>query len=145
MGVLTAAVTTQESRPRAGRSSYVVVSGDTVYAGGFVGITAAGFLAPLADSVGMKFVGIALQTVVGDGTKECRVNENGDILKGAAVASAAQSSVNSLVYCETDNPADMDLTASTNIEAIGVVCRYGGSAGVADVKLFTPTEHEAKA
>jgi len=144
MAALSAAVTTQNSRPRAGRSSYVVVSGDTIYAGSLVGTNAAGFLVPWADTAANKFVGIALETVVGDGSLECRVNENGDILKGATVASAVQASVNSLVYCETDNPADLDLSASTNVDAIGIVIRYI-SAGVADVMLFTPTEHEAKA
>lgn len=144
MAALSAAVTTQESRPRAGRSSYVVVSGDTVYAGGLVGTNAAGFLVPWADTAGNKFVGVALQTIVGDGSLECRVNENGDFLSGATVASAVQASVNSLVYCETDNPADLDLSASTNVGPVGIVSRFI-SAGVADVVLFTPTEHEAKA
>ena len=141
MAALSAAVTTQETRPRAGRSSYVVVSGDTVYAGGFVGVNDAGFLVPWDDTANYEFVGIALQTVTGDGTLECRVNEKGDILKGAAVASAAQGSVGELVYCETDNPADLDLTASTNVGPVGRVVRYGGTSGVADVELFTPAEH----
>jgi hypothetical protein len=141
MAALTASLRTLENRPRAGRSSYVVASGSTVYAWGFVGVNDAGFLVPWSDTANLEFVGIALQQVTGDGTLECRVNEHGDILTGAAVASAAQGSVGELVYCETDNPADMDLSASTNVGPIGRVVRYGGSSGVADVELFTPAEH----
>lgn len=148
MAVLTAATlgTSAQpiSRPRAGRSSYVVQPSDTVYAGGFVCINAGGYLAPLDDVAGSKFVGIALETVTGDGTLECRVNESGDILTGAAVATIARADVNALVYCATDNPGDMRLSATSNTGPIGIVKRYT-SSGIGDVGLFTPTEHEAKA
>ena len=53
---------------------------------------------------------------------------------------AAQSDVNSLVYTTTGNPADMTLTATTNLKAVGYVTRwYSGTK--CDVQLFTDAEH----
>lgn len=133
------------TEPRAGRGSYVVADATQLYAGSFVGINAAGYLDKWADTAGHKFVGILLEDVLGDTSAsppvEGRVDDSGVTLKDIPVATASQASVNSLVYCETDNPtADCDLSASTNVEAVGWLSRLTGS-GVGDVTLFTPEEH----
>lgn len=145
MATLTSGVT-HETSPRAGRASYVVADGVTIPAGCFVAIGAGGYLNHLADTSGYEFIGLALETVTGDVSAsppvECRVNIEGVTLKGATVASVAQANVGDLVYCESNNPADMDLSASANIDAVGYVSRYI-SSGVADVTLFTPAEHLA--
>jgi hypothetical protein len=126
-----------------------VLDATELFAGSLVGIDAAGFLTSWADTAGHEFQGILLEGVTGDATPatgqevpEGRVNTRGDTLKGATVASAVQGSVNSLVYASTDNPADFVLTATLNVGAVGWVSRFV-SAGVADVTLFTPSEHLA--
>lgn len=151
-----------ETRPRAGRRSYVIGDGLTLYVGGFAGVNAAGYLAPWADTVGHEFQGLILdgdrrggKGIQADGTlhpilgeisdtppPEARVDCSGVMMLSVPVASAAQANVNSLVYCETDNPADCDLTASVNVAAIAWGHRYV-SSGVMDITLFTPEEHLA--
>lgn len=128
--------------------SFVVKNATTIYAGALVGTDANGFLDHWDDVAGHKFEGVLLEAVVGDTSAtppvEGRVDLSGDTLTSATVASAAQNSVNSLVYCPDDNVANLALSASTNVGPIGRVVRYV-SSGVADVELFTPAEHEAKA
>lgn len=143
MAAITSSVT-HETSPRAGRASYVVSNGVTIPAGALVALGAGGYLTNLTDTLGYEFVGIALETVTGNTSVspavECRVNIEGLTLKGVAVASLTQANVGDLVYCESNNVADMDLTASTNLDAVGYVSRFI-SAGLGDVTLFTPAEH----
>lgn len=145
MGALTANLIS-ETKPRGGRNSYVVKDGVTIYAGSLVNIDADGYMDKHADTADLRFIGIALTTVTGDTdaspATEIRVDESGVTLMKATVASAVQASVNSLVHCITDNPADLTLVAGSNIKAVGVVTRFH-EAGIADVELFTPTEHQA--
>lgn len=138
--------TIHETRPRAGRDSYTVDDGVTLYAGALVGVDASGYLDKWADTVGHEFQGILLEGAVGDTSAsppvEGRVDTSGVTLPNVAVASAVQGSVNALVYSSTDNPADFVLSATTNVAAVGWVKRFR-SAGFADVTLFTPEEHLA--
>ena len=134
--------TTHETRPRGGVRSYTVLSGATLFAGSLVGADAAGFLAKWADTVGHEFQGLLLAGAVGDGTVKGRVDCSGKTIMEATVGSLVQASVNALVYCATDNPADFSLSAATNVNAVGWVSRYN-SAGVGEVTLFTPEEHLA--
>lgn len=135
-----------ETTPRAGVGSYVATNGVTFYAGGLVGITAAGYLGKWADVAGMKFLGVLLEGVVGNTSasppKEGHVDESGATLLSVTVASVAQADVNALVYGTSDNSADLSLVAGSNTNAIGWVKRFI-SSGVADVQLFTPAEYQA--
>lgn len=134
------------TKPRAGRNSYVVKNGVQIFAGSLVNIDAAGYLDKHADTSGHRFIGIALAGATGDTSAssppEVRVNQEGFTLLKATVASAVQASVNSQVHCTTDNPADLTMVAGSNIKAVGVVTRFH-SAGVADVELFSPMEHQS--
>lgn len=127
-----------------GVRSFVINNGTAVYAGGLVGTNAAGYLAPWADTAGHKFEGLCLAGATGNTSAtpptETHVDQTGPVIKSATVASLTQADVNSLVYCASDNPADFSLAASTNVKAVGFVCRYI-SSGVGDVQLFTPAEH----
>lgn len=129
-----------------GRARFTVANTVQLYAGSIVGTNAAGYAALWADTAGHQFAGIALEAALGDTSAsppvEVMLDTSGPIVEDVAVASAVQGSVNSLVYCTTDNLADCTLSAGTNVEAIGYVHRFK-SAGVADVCLFTPTEHLA--
>lgn len=130
-------------RPRGARS-YVVKNGVTLYAGALVGTDANGYLDKWLDTAGLKFEGILKEGCVGDTSAtpkvEGKVDTSGPVLLSAAVAGATtQASVNAPVFCASDNPADMTLTATTNVAAIGKVVRWISSA-VCDVELFQPAE-----
>lgn len=133
-----------KTQPRAGRDSYVVKNATTLYAGALVGTDANGFLDKWADTTGLKFAGVLLANVVGNTSAspkvEGRVNSEGLYLRNLTLANAAQADVNSLVYCTSDNIADITLSAATNVKAIGWVVRLV-SSGVVDIQLFTPAEH----
>ena len=133
-----------ETTVRAGIGSYIAANGVTFYAGGLVGINAAGYLAKWADTAGHKFLGLLLEGVVGNTSaspkKEGRVDESGTTLTGVTISGAAQSDVNAPVYCTSDNAADLSLTPTDNVRAIGWVSRYVTTDTV-DVTLFTPEEY----
>ncbi len=144
--------TTHETRNR-GRDSYTLDDGITFFAGGLVGTDSAGFLVKWANVVGHRFEGLLLDgdrdnniALIGDISAtpptEGRVDTSGLIIKNATVGSLVQASVNSLVFCTTDNPADFQLATTSNVDAIGRVRRFI-SAGVGDVVLLTPEEHAA--
>lgn len=136
--------TTHETLPRAGRRAFVIEDAVELFAGSFVGINAGGYLEGWEDTAGWTFVGLLLEGDTGDTSATPppagKVDCSGPTLVAAAVASVADTDMGALVYCETDNPADMDLTASTNVKAVGWVSRFY-SAGIADVTLFTPEEY----
>ena len=136
------------TRPTAGRDSFVIDDGVTLFRGSFVGVDASGYLDKWADTLDHKFMGILLDgdmrangtTIIGETSDtlppEGRVDTSGVTLLSATVASAVQGSVNSEVFCSTDNPADLTLVSTNNTGAIGFVKRYV-SAGVADVQLYS--------
>lgn len=141
MANLTAELTLPH-RPR-GTTSYVVANGVTVYAGSLVGTDLNGVLNKWDNVATTRFAGICQQTVVGNTGAtppvEARVNDTGVILKGVTVAGASSiATVNSPVYCQTDNVADLTVTAATS-KAIGFIVRYI-SGSINDVQLYTSAE-----
>lgn len=145
-----------DTRPRAGRDSYTIENAVTLFRGSFVGVDAGGFLDLWADTAGHRFQGLlldgdasaavaapAITGATGDTPPtEGRVDTSGVTLNAATVASVAVTDNNALVYCITDNPADLTLTPSANVGPVGWVKRFI-STGIADVTLFTPEEAEA--
>jgi hypothetical protein len=96
----------------------------------------------ISDAAKFKFHGIALETVTGGatgGAVSVRVNTEGVVLRNVAVASSTIAGV--LVYCTTNNPADLTITAGAAIKPIGVITRWV-SATNCDVRLFTPAEFQ---
>jgi hypothetical protein len=141
MAALTAAQNLA-SRPRAGRHSFVVTSGSTVYAGTFVGTVATGGLQSYDNVATTRFCGIALETVTGNGTLQCRVNTEGVVITTTVAGATDLTSVNAPVYSQTNNPADCTTSAATS-PAIGIVIRWI-SGTTCDVQLYSLTESEAK-
>jgi hypothetical protein len=129
-----------KTAPSAGRLSFQ--AGETIYAGALVCIAAgSGLLTLCGVAVTDFFVGIALNGgVSGD---DIRVDISGVFLREVTVASAVQTSVMKPVWPANGNPEDIVLTDPAGILAIGFVSRFH-SAGIADVKLFTPAEHLAQ-
>lgn len=131
--------------PRGSSMSFIVATGVTLYAGSLVGLTAAGFLDNMADTAGLKFVGVMLETVTGDTTVtpnvEGRVDTSGVTLQNVAIAGTfVIGDLNSPIYATTGNPADCTKTATTNTKAVGWASRFR-AAGFGDIQLFTPAEH----
>lgn len=130
---------------RRGTRSYIVANTVQIYAGALVCTNAGGFLTNCADTAGNRFVGVALHDALGDTSAtpniEVQVDTSGLCIINTSVAgAAAQSDVNSLVYVGTSNPADLTLTATTNLKAVGYVTRwYSGT--LCDVQLFAEEEN----
>ena len=141
--------TIQKSSPRGGRESFVLTNALVVYAGSMLCMdTTTGLVIKPTDLATCKFLGYALEGKTGNTSAtpptEVRLNCEGETLKAQTIASfATQAKVGSLVYlASTDNPADFTTVAATNMKAVGIATRFI-SAGVGDVRLFTPAEHAA--
>ncbi len=140
MAVLGAEPGTLQHRPR-GSHSFIVKSGVKVYAHSLVGVDLDGWLIPYNNIATTRFAGICQETVTGNGTTiEARVDDSGVVLKNQTLAASSQATVNSLVYCTTDNPADLSLTAATS-RAVGFVVRFNGGTSN-DIELFTQAEQQ---
>lgn len=160
MTALAATPSTLKTAPR-GRGSHIVTNAVTVYPQGGVGITTAGRLSPWADTAGLLWRGICMGgttrnssanaggKVLGDTSAtppyEADVDESGRRLLAVPVAGAsAQTNVDDLVFCPTDNLyTDLSLTATVNVGPIGRIKRLN-SATSFDVELFTPNEYLAQ-
>ncbi len=134
-----------DHRPNSGSDSYEMTTSTTIYAHSFVGVTAGGFCVPWADTANYEFLGIAREGIatgasLGSPPERCKVDTSGPILKNVAVANTTQASVGEYVYCDTDNPADLDTAASTNVGPIGRVINFV-SASDCDVEILTPAVH----
>ena len=134
--------TVHESLPRAGVRPYVLKNSEVVYGGSLIGIDADGFAVKWSNAA-LSFAGVALAGATGNTSAspkvEVRVNTSGTTLRNATVASVAQTNLGDLVYCSTDNPADLVLTPTSAAPPVGKVVRYV-SSGVADVEVFASAD-----
>lgn len=135
---------------RAGRDSWPIADGVTLFPGALVGVNAAGYLDKWSDTAGMILAGILLagnpdvNPLTGSTSTtpnpEGRVNVNGDYIRDVPIATLTQAGVNSKVYCTTDNlEEDCTLTAASNVGEIGIVTRFR-SAGRGDIQLYSHSE-----
>lgn len=137
--------------PNAGRVAHPVVNGDTVYPGGLSGIAmATGMLTPWADTIGLRFRGLALdgqttsKEVEGDGTQvpanQMRVDESGVILRDVTVTgSSAATQHGDPVYCTTDNYMDATLTPTINVGPFARILRWK-TGTTCDIQVLTPEQ-----
>ena len=134
------AASTQRNMRDRNTQPFVVDSGVQVYSGSYVCINkATGELVLAADTVNFEWAGVATQTVLGDGTLECTVDISGKTLARVAVTGVTGlANVGDLVYVTDDDT--LTLTATTNIQAVGVVVRWHSST-TCDVALFAMHEH----
>ena len=137
MSNLTASVI-YETHPRAGVRSYLLKDAEAVYGGSLIGLDADGYAVKWSNAA-LQFLGMALEPATGNTSAtpktEVRVNTSGFTIKGAAVASVAQTNVGDYVYCSTDNAADLVLTPTLTAPPVGKVVRYV-TTNTADVELF---------
>lgn len=148
------AVSLVDARPESGVWSWKIRNGVTLYENMLVGIDAStGYLEPWADGSGDLFVGlltggdisdINTGVILGD-TSETppprgHVDTSGAILTKIAVGgSPAIANIGDLVYSPDSDPASITLTASGNVNPIGMVYDFDSASDVI-VKLFTPME-----
>lgn len=128
-----------------GVEAVIVLNAQTIYAGALVGINSAGFAANWDDTAGFVFGGTALAQATGDTSAspnvEIQLNTSGPIYaKVAVTGSTGQTDVGALCYASDENT--FDLSATTNVKAVGIVTRYY-SGTTCDVRLFTPAEYQA--
>lgn len=129
--------------PPAREKSYIVLSGEEVFANGLVGINADGYLVPWADTAGLKWRGLCQEYVLGDGVKRARVDVGGAYLFDVDVAGGSGiASLNDLVHCADDNVATLSTTAGASTRAIGFIDDRR-SNDLWTVRLFTPAEYAA--
>ena len=137
-----------ETKPRAGRRSYVVTNGTQLYAGALLGLLSTGYVGFWDDATDTRFLGLCLEDALGDTSAtppaEVRVDESGVTLVDITVAgSPTQASVGDPVYSADGNISSITLTATGRNHIIGYLSRYT-SATKQDVTLLTPTESLAQ-
>lgn len=146
-----------KTQPRAGRHSFPVANGVTVYAGQLVGIEG-GYANHWADGANDVFGGILLRgddpnhdgTLLGDTSAspipEVTIDCSGVTLMhlDSVGGTPTQAKVGDLVYCGTSNTDDITLDSSGRNHPIGWLSRYRSATDV-DVTLFTPEEMLAQA
>lgn len=130
-----------------GVGSIIALNGTTIYAGALVAIDANGFATNWADTSGfVGLAGTALAQAIGDTSAspnvEVSLNTSGPIYaKVAVTGSTGQTDVGAKCYATDENT--FNLSASTNVYAVGIVTRYY-SGTTCDVRLFTPAEYVAQ-
>jgi hypothetical protein len=127
---------------------YVVKTAEVIYDSALVGTDLNGDLIAMDDVATTIFAGVAEGgPVTGDDTATppvaATVRDNGVVLEGVDVAGVSdRASINQVVYCATDNIADLSLTPTTNTFPIGFLIGWRSNTDM-DVKLFTTAEYLA--
>lgn len=105
--------------------AYPVAGGTQIWKGALVCVNPAGYLVPASDSAGLRFIGVAFESVDNsggtNGAKRCRVIKRGTFVYHR-VGSFAQSDVGSPVYAISDNEvaknSNNNLVVGTVLELI---------------------------
>jgi len=149
-----------ETRPNSGRDAFIIADSVRLAPGTLVQLQA-GYANHWDDSGSNDvFLGIAIDgdnsgnaatddpsTWLGDTSgapnpdPEVHVDTSGVILMGldSIAGTPSQAQVGGLVYCGDSDTDSMDLQASGNTNAIGILWRFESTTDC-DVKLFTPAE-----
>lgn len=127
---------------------FVVKSGSTIPAGAFVSLytaTSTGYLDnhQVVTGNAMRFQGMAMEKVVGDGALTCAVNCTGIELRQVAVAGASTiADVGKPVYLLNNN--DLSTSAPAAGGKVGRIVKFYDATHF-DVKFYTPEEYAAEA
>lgn len=135
----------QRSSRRGETRAVLVKDGSTVLAGSLVGTDATGRLVRWADAAGMRFVGVAQNSVTGSASDPnnsiCTVGL-GQILRGVSLVDITTADANAALYCSTDNPADATTSPASNTGPVAIAANVPEN-GIADLELLLPTEYAA--
>lgn len=139
-----AALSSARTWPSRGNSSslaFTVKSGASILGGALVGIEAAsGHAKPWTDESGLRFAGIALESITGDGTRTVRV-EIGAVIERVSTPEVSADDTLVLVYCPTDNPGDVQIDPTSNTAPIALV-ELSRAGELCDLRLLTPAEYQ---
>lgn len=135
----------QKAETRSKTRAAIVSEDEVIYDSAFVGYDSNGDLVAWSDTSGLRWAGISEKgSVTGDQTvtpkKDAEVRRDGPVLVGVSVTSVNdEDDIGKVVYCATDNPADMTLAPTDLVGPIGRVIDYRSASDV-DVELFTQAE-----
>lgn len=136
----------QRVQERSKTRTFVVKTSEVIYDSALVGTDLNGDLVAWEDVATTVFAGIAEGgATTGDDTAtppvRATVRESGVTLEGVDVAGVSdRASINQVVYCATDNVADLTLTPTTNNFPIGFLLDWRSNTDM-DVRLFTAAEY----
>ena len=92
---------------------FLVKSGSQIYAGALVMLDSNGLLIPGADTASCKFAGVALENVLGDGVKTCRVRVEGAF--EVTTSGLTQAAVGQLAYLVDDTTVALAAITTNDI------------------------------
>jgi hypothetical protein len=125
---------------------YVVKSGETIPAGVFVGLDADGYLVnwTVVTAGSLRFAGLSMSRVVGDGVLTMPVNDTGVELRGIPVtdASTIADLTPGAVYLLDNNTVGISAPAAGG--KAGRITKFYDSTHF-DVKFYTSIEYAAEA
>lgn len=109
--------------------AYQVAASTTIYKDTLVGVTAAGYLAPLAHgTAGLIFVGVAIEKTDNSagtaGAKSCRVRKKGEYEFAYNGGDATIALLGDEVYAVDDQTVDEDAVVTTNDYKVGAITEF---------------------
>ena len=128
-----------------GRNVYDLASAQQVWAGGLVGLNAAGFLIDWDNAAATQFVGVCAENALEGPTTQdvAPIHDGGGILKHIPVASAVQGSVGLEIFCTTDNVlTDCVLAAGAVSRGFGRIIRFRSNTDC-DIEIYSAAEWSA--
>jgi len=134
-----------KTAPRGETAAYKITNALQLYGHSLLGLDdSTGYVVKWADTAGIHWLGVSREKQLGDTSadvNEVSVDTGGKILRRVAVTGAsAITDVGNPVYGTSDNHADLTLTPTVNVGAIGTVKRWWTST-TCDVQTYTPTEY----
>jgi hypothetical protein len=100
---------------------FLVKSGSQIFAGAFVMLDTDGLLIPGADTASCTFAGVAMENVLGDGAKTCRVRTEGTFT--VATSGLTQAAVGVKAYLADDTTVALAAT-TTNDVLVGRITKF---------------------
>jgi hypothetical protein len=106
---------------------FLVKTNSQIYAGALVMLDSNGLLTPGADTASCIFAGLAMENVLGDGTKRCRVRSTGAVK--VVTSGLSQAAVGSKAYLVDDQTVAL-VTTTTNDVLCGRIVKFVSATSV---------------
>ena len=90
-----------------------IKNNSTIYKGALACVDATGYVVRGGDTAGLKFVGVAYETVVGNNTNKCRFDQKGNHL--FAIAAATVADIGKAVFIVDDDTVGLAATTTHDI------------------------------
>lgn len=106
---------------------FLVKTSSQIYAGALVMVDADGLLIPGADTASCVFAGLALENVLGDGAKKCRVRVQGAVK--VVTSGLTQAAVGEKAYLVDDQTVALVATTTNDI-LCGRIVKFDSATSV---------------